>query len=226
MLSDDFVEVDRKGKEVRRVSLWKLLDPARDPICPLERRVEWTHTNSLDVNAEGEILFSCRLTSRIGIIAADGTEMRWKWGFPTISHQHHATFLANGNVQVFDNGMHRRGIPRSAVVEVDPKDSSVAWQYVGDPDIQFLSAHISGADRLAGGNVLVCEGAPGRLFEVTAKGEIVWEWVSPFNNRGPNGNLMSWLFRTYRYELSYPGLKDRELDPGRYRELNRAHGLA
>jgi hypothetical protein len=225
MLSDDFVEVDSKGKEVRRVSLWKHLDPAKDPICSLERRLEWTHTNSLDVNAAGEILFSCRLNSRIGIISADGKTLRWKYGFPNISHQHHATFLANGHVQVFDNGMHRRGVPRSAVVEIDPADDSVPWQYTADPDIQFLSAHISGADRLAGGNVLVCEGASGRLFEVTAKNEIVWEWVNPFSHRGPNGNLMSWVFRSYRYGLDDPALAGRELDPGRYRELNRAHGL-
>jgi hypothetical protein len=225
MLSDEFVEIDAKGKEVRRVALWKLLDPRRDPICPLERRLEWTHTNSLDVNPEGEILFSCRTNSRIGIITQDGSRIRWKYGSPNINHQHHATFLRNGHVQVFDNGMHRRGMPRSAVVELDPQDSSVSWQYTADPDIQFLSAHISGADRLRGGNVLVCEGATGRLFEVTAKGEIVWEWISPFSHRGPQGNLMNWVFRSYRYELDDPALAGRELDPAKHRELNRAYGL-
>lgn len=225
MLSDDFVEVDPKGKEVRRVSLWKLLDPVRDPICQLERRLEWTHTNSLDVNAAGEILFSCRTNSRIGIITPDG-KLRWKYGFPDISHQHHATFLANGHVQVFDNGMHRRGMPRSSIVEVDPKDSSLVWQYTADPDIQFLSAHISGADRLAGGNVLVCEGATGRLFEVTAKKEIVWEWTSPFSHRGPQGNLMNWVFRSYRYSPDHPALAGRELDPQAHAATNRMYGLA
>jgi outer membrane protein assembly factor BamB len=226
MVSDDFVEIDRDGKEVRRVSLWKLLDPRRDPICSLERRIEWTHTNSLDVDAEGRILFSCRANSRVGIIDADDQSMVWKYGFPDISHQHHATFLANGNVQVFDNGMHRRGTPRSSVVEVNPKDSSMVWQYTADPDIQFLSAHISGADRLAGGNVLVCEGATGRLFEVTQKKEIVWEWVSPFSHRGPQGNLMNWIFRAYRYEPDYPGLAGRELDPRAHAATNRLYGLS
>lgn len=226
MISDDFVEIDPEGKEVRRTSLWKLLDPSRDPICGLEGRLEWTHTNSLDVNAEGEILFSCRVNSRIGVISADGSEMRWKYGFPDISHQHHATFLPDGHVQVFDNGMHRRGNPRSSVVEVNPADNEMVWQYTADPDIQFLSAHISGADRLTGGNVVICEGATGRIFEITPKGEIVWEWISPFSARRPNGMLISWVFRAYRYGLDHPGLAGRELDPNRYRELNRAHGLA
>ncbi len=225
MISDDFIEVDAKGKEVRRVSLWKLLDPRRDPICGLEGRLEWTHTNSLDVNGDGEILFSCRTNSRIGIIAADGSKIRWKYGFPDIAHQHHASFLSNGHVQVFDNGMHRRGNPRSAVVEVNPEDNERTWEYTADPDIQFLSAHISGADRLPGGNVLICEGATGRLFEVTPKSEIVWEWVSPFSIRRPNGVLISWVFRAFRYGMDNPAIKGRELDPGRYRELNQSYGL-
>jgi hypothetical protein len=225
MVSDDFVEVDPAGKEVRRVNLWKLLDPRRDPICPLERRVEWTHTNSLDVDAAGRILFSCRATSRIGIISADGESMEWKYGFPDISHQHHATFLRNGNVQVFDNGMHRRGNPRSSIAEIDPRTNAMVWQYTADPDIQFLSAHISGADRLAGGNVLICEGATGRLFEVTPKKEIVWEWTSPFSHRAPTGQMMNWIFRAYRYEPEYPGLGGRELDPLKHAATNRMYGL-
>jgi hypothetical protein len=226
MISDDYVEVDPRGKEVSRVSLWKLLDPRSDPICTLERRVEWTHTNSLDVNADGEILFSCRSNSRVGIISADRASLRWKYGFPDVAHQHHATFLANGNVQIFDNGMHRRGVPRSSVVEVNPKTSEVVWRYLADPEPQFLSAHISGADRLPGGSVLICEGATGRLFEVTSKGDIVWEWINPVAHRAPNGAMTNAVFRSYRYALDHPALSGRELNPDRYRELNRAYGLA
>ena len=225
MLSDDFVEIDAKGKEVRRVHLWKLLDPRRDPICNLGRRLEWTHTNSLDVTPEGGIVFSCRINSRIGIIDPSGERLSWKYGFPDISHQHHATALPNGNVQVFDNGMHRRGTPRSAVVEVDPKTNQIVWQFIGTPEAQFFSGHISAAQRLRGDNVLVTEGTPGSVFEVTRQGDVVWGWISPFMNLNAQGQLLGWLFRALRYELDYTGLADRDLDPRRYRELNRAHGL-
>ncbi len=225
LVSDDFVEIDRSGKEVRRTSLWKLLDPRRDPICPLERRVEWTHTNSLDVDADGNIAFSCRTNSRIGIIDGKSGKLRWKYGAPNIHHQHHATFLPNGNVQVFDNGMHRIGSPRSSVLEINPKDDSTVWQYVADPEVQFLSAHISGAHRLPGGNVLICEGATGRLFEVTRRGELVWEWISPFVNNLANGTKNSWVFRAYRYLPDDPALADRDLDPARCADFNRLFDL-
>ena len=45
MLGDDIVEIDPKGKEVWRAETWKLFDPRKDPICPLETKWEWTHIN-------------------------------------------------------------------------------------------------------------------------------------------------------------------------------------
>jgi hypothetical protein len=223
LVSDDFIEIDPKGKELRRVNLWRLLDPKDDPMCLIERPAEWTHVNSLDVTPGGDILFSCRMVSRIGLVNPAG-ELAWKYG-ADLNHQHHATVLRNGNVQVFDNGPHRVGQARSAVVEIDPRTSSVVWQWTANPEAQFFSAHISGAHRLAGDNVLVCEGRTGRLFEITRRGEVVWEWISPFNVATPQGQNQAWVFRALRYGPDYPGLTGRALDPERHRALNQLHGL-
>jgi hypothetical protein len=43
-----------------------------------------------------------------------------------------------------------------------------------------------------------CESDFGRIFEVTAQGELVWEYVNPYFNEGPNG-LNNRVFRAYRY---------------------------
>jgi hypothetical protein len=91
--------------------------------------------------------------------------------------------------------------------------------------VRFLSANISGAERMAGGNVLVCEGAAGRVFEVSSKGEVVWEWITPFSNRMPNGNLMVSIFRAHRYAAEHPALAGRELDPRAHAATNRMYGL-
>ena len=45
---------------------------------------------------------------------------------------------------------------------------------------RFFSWNVSGAQRLPNGNTLITEGAPGRAFEVTVDGEIVWEYINPF----------------------------------------------
>ena len=226
MLGDDLVEVDRDGEEVRRVATWKLYDPRRDPICPLEARIEWTHMNSVDVHEDGRIVVSCRNNSRVSVIDPDGA-MSWNYGAPDTAHQHHATWLANGNIQIFDNGMHRvRALSTSRVIEVDPTTDDVVWSYEGQPAEQFFSGHISGATRLPNGNTLVCEGTAGRLIEVTRTGEVVWEWWCPVSTVRPDGRSVRWLFRAYRYGPDHPGLAERDLDPDRLADLNRLHGLA
>ena len=225
LVSDDYIEIDPTGKELRRVHLWELLDPRRDPICALEERNEWTHTNSLDLNVrDNTLLFSCRDNSRVGIIDWSDGSLHWKFGAPEVFHQHHASWLPNGNVQIFDNGMHRHGMPYSRIVEVNPKDSSIAWQYAAKPQQQFFSGHISGAERQPNGNVLVCEGTAGRVFEVTQQGEVVWEWISPFVTIR-QGEPRTWIFRAHRYGPDDPALAGRELDARNYRAMNRMFEL-
>lgn len=225
LLGDDLVEIDAEGSEVRRIETWKLFDPRKDAICPLEGRIEWTHVNSIDANGDGEIMISCRNNSRVAVINSDG-EMTWKYGAPDTGHQHHATFLGNGNVQIFDNGMHRvRGPSTSKVIEVDRSSNEVVWSYQGSPAAQFFSGHISGATRLPNQNTLVCEGTSGRLFEVTRSGEVVWEWWNPVYNVRPDGESMGWLFRAYRYSPDFAGLAGRDLDPEGLADLNRLYQL-
>jgi hypothetical protein len=51
---------------------------------------------------------------------------------------------------------------------------------------------------LPNGNTLICEGDFGRLFEVTAGGEVVWEYVNPYFG-GPPSAQHNRVFRAYRY---------------------------
>ena len=64
----------------------------------------------------------------------------------------------------------------------------------------FFSPYISGAQRLANGNTLICEGCHGRIFEVTTACDVVWEYVNPhfFHEAGRPG-LNNWVFRVFRY---------------------------
>lgn len=224
MAGDEIFEIDPSGKEVWRANVWELHDPRRDPICPLEPRNEWSHMNSVDVNADGDVLFSCRNNSRVGIINRSSGELTWSYGQPETFHQHNATWLENGNVQIFDNGMHRFGMPRSRIIEVNPKTNEIVWEYTATPEIQFLSSHISGAQRLPNGNTLVCEGAPGRLFETTKDREIVWEWVNPIVETVRGGPSTA-MFRAHKYGPDHPAFAGHALEPRLYMELNRLHGL-
>ena len=180
-MSGDLVqEITPNGLVVYEWKSWEHLKVEEDIICPLEARREWTHGNALNVTSDGDLLVSYRLISTVGIVDKASGEFRWKWGPGEVYHQHHPTYLDNGHVLIFDNGGHRRGPSHSRIVEVDPATNEIVWEYLGTPNISFYSYHISSAERQPNGNTVICEGAPGRIFEVTPDQNIVWEYINPF----------------------------------------------
>ena len=49
----------------------------------------------------------------------------------------------------------------------------------------------------------------GRLFEVTPEGELVWEYISPFDNKTYLGETVNWVFRAFRYAEDSPEIGGR-----------------
>jgi len=224
MFSDQVVEVTPDGTEV---NVWRSadhLDPETDVICPLETRDAWGGANDLTASADGSsFLISFRILDTVALVDRTTGEMTWKWGAGTISHQHHPTYLNNGNVLLLDNGSHRRGLSYSRVVEVDPSTSEIVWQCEGLPRVSFFTHFTGGAQRLPNGNTLITEGMTGRLFEVTPASEIVWEFVSPFVVVS-NFGMANSVFRAHRYGPDHPALQGRNLDPDSLGNLNRLYG--
>ena len=232
MLGDKIREIDSDGNTVNEWSLWQNLDVESDVICPLHGRREWTHANSLKSTREGDFLVSFGVTSSIGIVSRETGEFTWKWGPGEVSHQHNPSFLDNGRVLLFDNGSHRRApnTNYSRIVEIDPANNEIAWDYRGEPPISFYSYQISGAERLPNGNTLICEGATGRFIEVTQGHQIVWEYINPLfadSGRiagGTSSGRANSVFRAHRFGPDDPALQGRDLDPANYANLNRILG--
>lgn len=222
MLGDLIREVAPDGTTVREWELWKNLDPVKDVICPLENRIEWGHANSLSLTSKGDFIVSFRNINTVCIVNRQSGEYMWKWGPGQVSHQHGATLLGSGRILVFDNGSHGYGLEFSRVLEVNPRTYEISWEFKGVPPMSFYSFHVGGAERQPNGNTLICEGATGRIFEVTENKEIVWEYVNPFMfphlRTGDPNNL---TFRVHRYGSNYSGLRGKNLQPSRFRKLNR-----
>jgi hypothetical protein len=135
--------------------------------------------------------------------------------------QHHAHMIprglpGEGNILVFDNGGHagygapNPGAPtglnyalrdHSRVLEFNPLTLEIAWRYPpraggpGGTSGSLYSSFISSAQRLPNGNTLITEGGDGRLFEVTPKHEIVWEYLNPYTQKKRPMNM---VYRAYR----------------------------
>lgn len=129
-----------------------------------------------------------------------------------IAGQHDANLIAKGlpgagNILIFDNqggsgypAVAANTLTGSRVLEIDPITRQIVWQYSaldsGQPLWAFNSTFISSARRLPNGNTLIGEGMFGRFFQVTAKGEIVWEYVSPYVGPAPGSPAISnWSYR-------------------------------
>ena len=223
MMGDLVVEVKPDGSVVYEWRSVEHLSIEEDIICPLESRLQWSGANDLTPLDNGNFLISFRLLSSVAMVDRSTGSFIWKWGPGQIAHQHHPTLLDNGHVLLLDNGCHRPGLSYSRVVEVDTSTNEIAWEYHGEPLVSFFTHFTGGAERLPGGNTLICEGATGRLFEVTLAGEIVWEYISPFFGQVERG-FANGVFRAHRYGPNYPALEGRDLDPARYSSLNRVYG--
>lgn len=225
MLGDVVIEIAPDGSIVKEWKVYEKLDVEEDVVCFLENRREWTHGNSIKVDSAGNYLLSFRQTSTVGVGDPNGGFI-WKWGPGIVSHQHNMTELANGNLLLFDNGSHRmEDRPYSRIVEVNRLTNEIEWEYKGRPVLSFFSSFISSADRLANGNTFICEGATGRFFEVTNKGEIVWEYINPFFFLSARtGDQENATFRAHRYGLDHPAFKGKDLDPDRHGNINRVNG--
>jgi hypothetical protein len=201
MYGDYLVEMTTDGRVVWEWRSWEHLDPETDCITAVQdRREEWTHGNGVAEFPNGDIAVSFRTISTVIIIDRKTGKIIWKLGAPPLSGQHAPTPLPNGNLLIFDNGPHRldHTMPFSRVIEVDLATKQIVWKYQEKRESDFFSSRISNAQRLPNGNTLVCEGDFGRLFEVTAGGELVWEFVNPYFGAGPTGPNNR-VFRAYRY---------------------------
>jgi hypothetical protein len=124
--------------------------------------------------------------------------------------QHNAHWIPQGlpgagHLLVFNNGNGRPDGTYSSVDELElPVDSdghyyrkpgaaygpaAPVWSYSAPKKSDFYSFFISGSQRLANGNTLICSGANGIVFEVTPEKETVWKYVNPVKGgmAGPGG---------------------------------------
>lgn len=131
------------------------------------------------------------------IINWDARQVVWAWGPGEILGPHDATMLESGNILLLDNG---RGRGWSRVIELDPLTRHIVWEYQASTPTDLYTATRGSSQRLGNGNTLITNSTSGQVFEVTPKGEVVWEFFSPHLNK--NGHRAT-IVRMKRYEREY-----------------------
>ena len=159
--------------------------------------------------------------------AGSAGDLLYRWGNPAaydagdatdqqLFVQHDAKWIEQGvpgenNILIFNNGQGRIDGNYSSVVEIVPPVAddgrytiglplAPTWVYTNAVATNFNATNISGAQRLANGNTLICEGPEGYVFEVTTNGALVWDYTDS-----------GFLFRFERYAPDFAGFARTEL---------------
>jgi len=183
-----------------------------------------------------------------------GGDILYRWGNPIVYRhglaadkmlfgQHDVQWIEpglpnEGKILIFNNG---EGRAFSSVDIIEPiiltdesydtlangsfGPDSLFWTYVDPVPSNFYAGKISGAQQLSNGNILVCDGPKGDLFEVSMQSDKVWEYINPVSSsgifaQGQTGITNNRVFRALRYTEDYSGFLGKSLIPNGYVELN------
>ena len=116
-------------------------------------------------------------------------------------NQHDASWIDEGcpgagNILIFNNQAGGSSSRYSSVDEIIPPVNEngeyylasgsaygptvQTWRYTATPATSLYSSHLSGAERLTDGSTLICNGEPGKFFQVTSTGTTVWTYTNPY----------------------------------------------
>jgi hypothetical protein len=121
--------------------------------------------------------------------------------------QHDAQWIPDGypgagNITIFNNGSGRAEEPWTTAEEITPPmnpDGSYVmnrseptgpatpiWSWAHPDPTSVYASNLGGVQRLPNGNTLIGAGVGGRMIEVGADDQIVWDWTNPFTeSEGP-----------------------------------------
>lgn len=201
---DDYIAVlTPDGELIRRLEILKAFEQSPYRAVITTRLMystgadtgDFFHTNSVKVLSEdmadefpmaeaGDLMISIRNINGIAIINPEREEVVW-FVSGIWNQQHDPHFQADGTIILFDNQYDKKAPPplqkyaQSRIIEFDPDDMEIEWQYFGTDEQPFASWARGELQVLPNNNVLVTDSHNGRLFETTRDHEIVWEYVNP-----------------------------------------------
>lgn len=200
---DTVVQISADGAVLREISVLRLLLDAdmEGSLFPVGAQTlkgasrDLTHLNDVEVLrtdmadafptlAAGDVMLSLRNINLIVVFDPNTLEVKWRQTGPW-HRQHDPDFLADGGISVLNNRMDdtRTGsiFGGSNIVIVDPGSRQTRTVYAGNDRDPFFTNIQGRHQHLPNGNMLITETDAGRVFEVDAGGEIVWEFVNSYD---------------------------------------------
>ena len=165
--------------------------------------------NKIDGVNKGDWLVSMRNMNMLNILDKRTFAIKWTYSGGW-TRQHDPDITPEGNIIVFNNSRDSYGFDRvqgSTLTEVDPATlrTRIVHPQKGQPG--FYTKIFGTHQALPNGNILISEGLTGRVFEINLHGDIVWEFVSRYDDE-----YASVVEEAYRLDPDYFSVKDWSCD--------------
>jgi len=126
-----------------------------------------------------DIMISLRNVNTVLVFRKDTHEVKYICSGMFV-RQHDPDFVDGRTISVFDNnnvGSYKSGV-QSRIVMIDAPTNKLTVAFEGNTTTPFYSDIMGKHQWLPNGNLLITEAMQGRAFEITAKGQVVWEYIN------------------------------------------------
>lgn len=181
---DGILVIDSLGRVIKTWSAWDIWDIEKDPYIA-EYRYDRFHLNGLCFDRDGHYLLSAPIEDQIWKVDAGTGALRWRLGrggdfamdtAAFFSFQHAPYVLENGDLMLFDNGLHteRSGAKAFRLDE----EARTARTVINAPlPADRYTSRMGNATLLPNGNLLQCSSKTGSVMVTDQTGRILWESV-------------------------------------------------
>jgi hypothetical protein len=197
LYEDLLLHVSADGKVLREISFLKaLIDHGAWYMLYDRPKMEPTHVNDIELVTPalarklpgvepGDLLVSARNPHALVIVSHRNGTVLWDHVGPWV-RQHDPDILPAGTISVFNNNDDGENdtdhfFGGSSIVEFDPKTEQSNTIFPNNSRQVFYTRIMGTHQHLKNHNLLITESMQGRVFEVDQHGNVVWEYVQPFN---------------------------------------------
>jgi hypothetical protein len=126
---------------------------------------------------KGDILVSLRNANTVFVFNRETQKIKFISTGKFI-RQHAPDFIDGNRFSVFDNNLTEEKNPKSRILIVSAPDDTVTTYYEGTQEHPFYTVAYGSHQWLPNGDLLITESLRGRAFEITPRGDIVWQYVN------------------------------------------------
>ena len=158
--------------------------------------------------APGDLAISMRQLNLVVVIDRKDMSVKWHQTGPWL-RQHDPEFRTDGRISIFNNNVFRTSYIQKGwtnlespfltnILAIDPATREVERIFGEQPGQELLSVIRGQHELLPNGGMIIAEFDAGRVIEVDAQGQIVWEYVNYFDEE-----FVAEITNAEVYPLSY-----------------------